>query len=125
LLFPLPGDRAAAAVDAQRRTTQSKRQSHSHRRDQPGARTALSEERASVAGLDHGSPEPATACCQPPAVEHGQQTKIFDATGRGFIAVTGTIDQNNTMRGNGTHAGPLTLRKRLARLIADDPDLAD
>jgi hypothetical protein len=58
-------------------------------------------------------------------LEHGQQTKIFDATGRGFIAVTGTIDHNNTMHGNGTHAGPLTLRKRLARLIADDPDLAD
>jgi hypothetical protein len=58
-------------------------------------------------------------------LEHGQQTKIFDATGRGFIAVTGTIDKNNTMRGNGTHAGPLTLRKRLARLIAEDPDLAD
>jgi hypothetical protein len=29
------------------------------------------------------------------------------------------------MHGNGTNAGPLTLRKRLARLIADDPDLAD
>jgi hypothetical protein len=58
-------------------------------------------------------------------LEHGQQTKIFDDTARGFIVVTGTIDENNTMHGNGTNAGPLTLRKRLARLLADDPDLAD
>jgi hypothetical protein len=39
--------------------------------------------------------------------------------------MTGTIDHNNRMHGNGTHGGPLTLRKRLARLIAGDPDLAD
>ena len=58
-------------------------------------------------------------------IDHGQQTIIFDATARGFIAVTGTIDENNTMHGNGTHAGPLTLRRRLARLIADDEELAD
>jgi hypothetical protein len=58
-------------------------------------------------------------------IEHDQQTIIFDATARGFIAVTGTIDENNTMNGKGTHAGPLTLRRRLARLIADDPELAD
>jgi hypothetical protein len=38
---------------------------------------------------------------------------------------SGTIDENNTMHGNGTHVGPLTLRRRLARLIADDPELAD
>jgi hypothetical protein len=58
-------------------------------------------------------------------LEGDQQTVIFDATGRGFIAVTGTIDENNTMHGKGTHVGPLTLRQRLARLIADDPELAD
>jgi len=58
-------------------------------------------------------------------LEDGKQTVIFDATARGFIAVTGTIDEHNTMQGKGTHAGPLTLRQRLARLIADDPELAD
>ena len=58
-------------------------------------------------------------------LEGDQKTVIFDDTAQGFIAVTGTIDEHNTMHGNGTHAGPLTLRKRLAGLIADDPDLAD
>jgi hypothetical protein len=48
---------------------------------------------------------------------------IFDATARGFIAVTGTIDQDGTMHGQGTHAGPLPLRQRLARLIAEDEQL--
>jgi hypothetical protein len=52
-----------------------------------------------------------------------QQTVILDATARGFIAVTGTIDDDGTMRGDGTHAGPLSLRRRLARLIADDEQL--
>ena len=58
-------------------------------------------------------------------LENDQQTVIFDATARGFIAVTGTIDKNGTMHGKGTHAGPITLRRRLARLIADDEELAD
>jgi hypothetical protein len=58
-------------------------------------------------------------------IENDEQTLIFDATARGFIAVTGTIDENGTMQGKGTHVGPLTLRRRLARLIADDPELAD
>ena len=58
-------------------------------------------------------------------IEDGEQRIILDDTAQAFIAVTGTIDENNTMRGNATHAGPLTLRKRLARLIADDPDLTD
>jgi hypothetical protein len=48
---------------------------------------------------------------------------ILDATARGFIAVTGTIDDDGKMRGEGTHAGPLTLRRRLARPIADDKQL--
>ena len=31
-----------------------------------------------------------------------------------FIAVTGTVAEDGTMRGHGTHAGPLPLRRRLA-----------
>jgi len=58
-------------------------------------------------------------------LEADQQTVIFDATARGFIAVTGTITENGTMHGEGTHAGPIALRRRLARLIADDEELAD
>jgi hypothetical protein len=57
-------------------------------------------------------------------IEGDQQTVILDATARGFIAVTGTIAEDGTMRGEGTHAGPLALRRRLARLIADDKQLA-
>jgi hypothetical protein len=53
-----------------------------------------------------------------------QQTKILDATAQAFIAVTGTIDENGTMHGAGTNAGPLGLLKRIARLIADDEQLA-
>jgi hypothetical protein len=58
-------------------------------------------------------------------LEGDHQTVIFDATARGFIAVTGTIAEDGTMHGEGTHAGPLPLRRRLARLIADDDQLAD
>jgi hypothetical protein len=57
-------------------------------------------------------------------LEDDQQTVILDATAQAFIAVTGTIDENNTMRGKGTNAGPLPLLRRLARLIADDEQLA-
>jgi len=57
-------------------------------------------------------------------LEAGQQTVILDTTARGFIAVTGTIDEDGTMHGEGTHAGPLAHRRRLARLIADDEQLA-
>ena len=57
-------------------------------------------------------------------LEGDTQTVIIDATARGFIAVTGTIDEHGTMHGEGTHAGPLALRRRLARLIADDEQLA-
>lgn len=53
------------------------------------------------------------------------QTVILDSTARAFIAVTGTLDQNGTMHGEGTHAGPLALLKRIAKLIADDEQLAD
>jgi len=52
------------------------------------------------------------------------ETVILDTTARAFIAVTGTLDENGTMHGSGTHAGPLPLRKRIARLIADDEQLA-
>ena len=58
-------------------------------------------------------------------LEDDQQTVILDATAQAFIAITGTIDENNTMRGEGTHAGPLPLLRRLARVIADDEQLAD
>ena len=53
-----------------------------------------------------------------------QQTAILDATARAFILVTGTITEDGTMRGEGTHAGPLGLRRRLARLIAEDEQLS-
>lgn len=53
-----------------------------------------------------------------------KQTVILDATARAFIAVTGTINENGAMHGQGTHAGPLPLLKRIARLIADDEQLA-
>jgi hypothetical protein len=52
------------------------------------------------------------------------QTVILDSTARAFIAVTGTLDENGTMHGSGTHAGPLPLLKRIAKLIADDERLA-
>lgn len=57
-------------------------------------------------------------------LEDDHETIILDATARAFIAVTGTIDKDGTMRGEGTHAGPLTIRQRLARLIADDHQYA-
>jgi hypothetical protein len=57
-------------------------------------------------------------------LEADHETKIFDATARAFITVTGTLDENGTMHGEGTHAGPLPLLKRIARLIADDQQLA-
>lgn len=53
-----------------------------------------------------------------------QQTLILDASAQGFIAVTGTLADDGTMGGEGTHAGPLPLQRRLARLIADDDQLA-
>lgn len=52
------------------------------------------------------------------------ETVILDTTARAFIAVTGTLDENGAMHGAGTHAGPLPLRKRIARMIADDEQLA-
>lgn len=58
-------------------------------------------------------------------LEDDHETKIFDTTARGFIAVTGTIADDGTMHGDGTHAGPLHLRRRLARLIADGEQLND
>ena len=57
-------------------------------------------------------------------LQDDEQTVILDATAQGFIAVTGTIADDGIMRGEGTHAGPLPLRRRLAHLIADDEQLA-
>jgi hypothetical protein len=57
-------------------------------------------------------------------LEDNKQTVILDTTARAFIAVTGTLDENGAMHGQGTHAGPLPLLKRIARLIADDEQLA-
>lgn len=51
------------------------------------------------------------------------QQVILDETAQAFIAAAGTIDNNNTMRGNGTNAGPLPLLRRLASVIADDQRL--
>jgi hypothetical protein len=47
----------------------------------------------------------------------------LNATARAFIAVTDRIDENNTTRGEGTHAGPLPLLIRLASIITDDEQL--
>jgi hypothetical protein len=58
-------------------------------------------------------------------LEGDNQTAILDTTARAFIAVTGTLDENGTMHGAGTHAGPFPLLKRIARLIAEDEQLAD
>lgn len=56
-------------------------------------------------------------------LEDDTETVILDTTARAFIAVTGTLDQHGTMHGKGTHAGPLPLLKRIARLIAEDEHL--
>ncbi len=53
-----------------------------------------------------------------------QATVILDTTARAFIAVTGTLDENGAMHGAGTHAGPLPLLRRIAKVIADDEQLA-
>lgn len=42
-------------------------------------------------------------------LEGETETVILDTTARAFIAVTGTLDENGTMHGKGTHAGPLPL----------------
>jgi len=52
------------------------------------------------------------------------ETVILDETASAFIAVTGALDENGTMHGRGTHAGPLPMLKRIARIIADDEQLA-
>ncbi len=52
------------------------------------------------------------------------ETVILDSTARAFIAVAGTLDQDGAMHGAGTHAGQRSLRKRIARMIADDEQLA-
>lgn len=58
-------------------------------------------------------------------LDAGQQTAILDVTATAFIAITGTLDENGTMRGAGTNAGPKPLLKRLAAVIADDEYLTD
>jgi hypothetical protein len=57
-------------------------------------------------------------------LEADQETVILDATAQAFIAVTGTIDEHNTITGQGTNAGPLPLLRRLAGIITDDERLA-
>lgn len=57
-------------------------------------------------------------------LEGDTETVILDTTADAVIAVGGTLDENGTMRGQGTNAGPLPLLKRIARLIADDEQLA-
>ncbi|HYB28625.1 MAG TPA: hypothetical protein VEF89_18570 [Solirubrobacteraceae bacterium] len=58
-------------------------------------------------------------------LEDDTETVILDTTARAFIAVTGTLDENGTMHGRGTHAGPHPILKRIAQLIADDEHLAN
>lgn len=58
-------------------------------------------------------------------LEGDTETVILDSTARAFIAVTATMDENGTMHGTGTHAGPLPLPKRIARMIAEDEQLAN
>jgi hypothetical protein len=38
-------------------------------------------------------------------IEAGQETVILDATAHAFIAIAGTIDEHNTMTGQGTTPG--------------------
>jgi hypothetical protein len=52
-------------------------------------------------------------------LDDDNETVILDTTARAFVAVTGTVDEHGTM-----HAGPLPLLKRIARLIAEDEQLA-
>jgi hypothetical protein len=49
--------------------------------------------------------------------------EILDTTARGYIIIAGTIDPNGTVHARGSQAGPITLRRRLAALIADDEQL--
>ena len=58
------------------------------------------------------------------ALDGEKETVILDSTARAFIAVSGTLSDDGTMRGAGTHAGPMPLLKRIASLIADDQQLA-
>ncbi|MGH2864231.1 MAG: hypothetical protein ACRDJX_03165 [Solirubrobacteraceae bacterium] len=57
-------------------------------------------------------------------LDDDEQTVILDSTAQALIAVTATIADDGIMRGEGTHAGPLQLQRRLARLIAEDEQLA-
>ncbi len=57
-------------------------------------------------------------------LEGDTETVILDATADAVIAATGTLEENGTIRGQGTNAGPLPLLKRIARLIAGDDQLA-
>jgi len=58
-------------------------------------------------------------------LEGDTETVILDVTADAVIAVTGTLDENGTIRGQGTNAGPLPLLKRIAKLITDDEQLTD
>ena len=57
-------------------------------------------------------------------LEGDTETVSLDVTADAVIAVTGTLDENGTIRGQGTNAGPLPLLKRIAKLLADDEQLA-
>jgi hypothetical protein len=57
-------------------------------------------------------------------LEGDTETVILDAIADAVIAATGTLDENGTIRGQGTNAGPLPLLKRIARMIAEDDQLA-
>lgn len=53
------------------------------------------------------------------------ETEILNITAPGYIIIAGHTDPNDTMHARGSQAGPITLRRRLAALIADDEQLAD
>ncbi len=57
-------------------------------------------------------------------LEGDTETVILDTTARAFIAVTGTLDDRGTMRGEGTHAGPRPLLMRIVLLIGEGEYLA-
>ena len=58
-------------------------------------------------------------------LDSDQEQVIFDELTRAFIVITGTLDKNGTMHGKGNFAGPLHMRKRLAKVITEDEQFAD
>lgn len=49
---------------------------------------------------------------------------ILDVTAPCYIIIAGAVDTNGIMNARASQAGPITLRRQLAALIADDELLA-